>query len=79
MSATRTLGALEIWTVYRNPKDYPGQFVARKCFATAPKPTVTTDMFVADSLDEIHALLPRGLMRIPRYEADDPAIVEVWL
>lgn len=76
MNVPRTLAELEIWTVYRHPRDYPDKYVARKGFVPGG---ATNDMFVADSLDEIHALLPRGLVRIPRYEADDPAIVESWL
>jgi hypothetical protein len=37
------------------------------------------DLIDIDEEPEGVALLPRGLMLIPRYEADDPAIVEVWL
>jgi hypothetical protein len=70
---------LEIWTVYRHPRDYPDKFVARKSLATTPEPTHTNDMFVADNLDEVRALLPKGLHRLPRVAEDDPVIVEVWL
>jgi hypothetical protein len=69
---------LEMWTVYRHPRDYPDKFVARKWMVT-PEPTATHDMFVANSLDEVRMLLPFGLHCLPRMEHDDPAIVEVWL
>jgi hypothetical protein len=71
--------ALAMWTVYRYPRDYPGKFVARKFLVTAPDPTVTAEMFIADDLDEIRALLPPGLVRIARSPSDDPVIVETWL
>ena len=71
--------ALAIWTVYKHPRDYPGKYVARKSMATGEGIGITRDMFVADSLAEVRALLPFGLTRLPRQAADDPVIVEVWL
>lgn len=69
---------LEMWTVYKHPKDYPDKYVARKA-RIAKNIEHTNDMFVADDLQEIRALLPSGLHCIPRYPHDDPVIVEVWL
>lgn len=65
-----------MWTVYKNPRDYPDKYVARKALVPGG---VTNDMFVADSLDEVRALLPPGLYRLSRSEHDDPVIVETWL
>ena len=70
---------LEMWTVYDRPSDYPESFVARKTVVGASAVTMTREMFTADTLDELRALLPPGLYRIHRYEQDDPKIVEVWL
>jgi hypothetical protein len=71
---------LAMWAVYASPRDYPGQFVARKFLITrALGPAVTDDMFVAESLDEVRALLPTGLYCLPRQKHDDPVIVETWL
>jgi hypothetical protein len=67
-----------MWTVYEHPRDYPDHFVARKFLVTTVTQP-TTDMFVADSLEELRSLLPHGLHRLPRFEHDDPKIVEVWL
>jgi hypothetical protein len=69
---------LDIWTIYRYPRDYPDKYVARRAEITNDI-THTRDMFVADSLEEIRALLPKGLHRIERYPLDDPVIVEVWI
>lgn len=71
---------LSLWTVYDHPKDYPDCFVTRRS-TVGPGGVVeiTSDMFAADSLEELRALLPRGLVCIGRNPFDDPVIVEVWL
>jgi len=76
---TVTGQGLEIWTVYDRPLDYPESFVARKSVVGASAVTMTHEMFTADTLDELRALLPRGLYRVHRFAQDDPNIVEVWL
>lgn len=70
---------LSIWTVYDHPRDYPASFVARRSEVIDGVVQVTADMFVADTLDELRALLPPGLYRLPRFPGDQPHIVEVWL
>jgi hypothetical protein len=70
---------LEMWTVYHSPRDYRGQYVARKFVVDGPQYRPTTDVFTADSLDEIRTLLPPGLVRLPRDSCDDKNIVETWL
>ena len=72
-------GGLEMWIVYDRPPDYPESFVARKTVTGVSIVTMTDEMFTADTLDELRALLPPGLYRIHRFEQDDPKIVEVWL
>lgn len=68
-----------IWNVYEKPVDYPEDFVARKFVIGGSFHVATNEMFVADTLAEVRALLPRGLVRIARAESDDPKIVESWL
>lgn len=71
---------MSLWTIYNRPKDYPKDFVARRSLILrAGVIGVTDDMFTAKTLDEIRALLPRGLYRIERQPRDDAKIVEVWL
>jgi hypothetical protein len=74
-----TRDPLIIWTVYDHPRDYPDSFVARRSEVTGGVVRLTTDMFVADTLGELRALLPPGLHCLPRYPDDQPHIVEVWL
>jgi hypothetical protein len=70
---------LSIWTIYDSPSDYPGQFVARCFISDAIGVTPTGVALFAGTLGAVRAMLPPGLHRIPRYEQDDPKIVEVWL
>lgn len=65
-----------IWTVYENPTDFPGKFVARLWDLDQP----TDQIKVADTLREIRAeLMPLGLHRLERQPEDDPHILETWL
>jgi hypothetical protein len=68
---------LEIWTVYNDQtSDHPGQFVARLFINDMP----TTVAILAPDLNTIRSRLRnKGFTRLPRQEADDPVIVEVWL
>lgn len=68
---------LEIWTVYNDQtSDLPGLFVARLFL----NDQATTVHFTAPDLDTIRRRLRnKGFTRLPRQEADDPVIVEVWL
>ena len=65
-----------MWTIYDNPRDYPGKCVARLFRGGKP----TAEALVADDLEalRIHMLL-NGLVCLTRDDADDPVIVEVWL
>ena len=73
--------ALHMWTVYQSPSDHPGvAFLARRSeIRTGFNGVIATrDIRKADTLDALRALLPPGLICLPRHPADDPVIVEVW-
>jgi hypothetical protein len=78
-------GVVSLWTVYRSPVDYPGVFVARRFVIMPrraggrPEAIATSEMFVADSLEEVRALLPAGMFCLPRLGPDQPQIVETWV
>ena len=78
-----TKEALEIWTVYERPKDFPGKFVCR-LFRIYPGHTSRdgpTDIgFVEDTLEAVRERMRgRGLTMLPRDPSDDPVIVECWI
>lgn len=63
-------------TVYENPRDFPGKWVARLFDFNRPTPV----MAIADSHGELlKALPPSGMVRMSRRPDDDPVIVEVWM
>jgi hypothetical protein len=77
--AALSLGQLMIWTVYFNPKDFPGFFVARPTIIR-PKTSGHVPMhLMARDLATLRTMLPGGLVRLERKPEDDPVIVEVWV
>lgn len=71
---------LSIWTIYDNPADYPGKFVARRWSITDSEIWAhTDDILLADSLEEVRGLLPPGLFPMARAEADVACIIECWI
>ena len=72
-------GTLSLWTVYDNPSDMPGMFVARR-FDIGRGEAVWTDICViASTLDGVRELIPQGLHCMPRADGDEPQIVETWI
>lgn len=69
---------LIIWTVYDNPADYPGQFVARK-WLVQQAPIATGELVTGATLQSVRDQLPSGLHCLPRTIMDDARIVECWL
>lgn len=74
-------GHVEMWTVYDHPTDYPDVFIARRTMIYSGGTTVMTgDTVTTVTLTDIRReMKSRGLARIPRWEDDDPKIVEVWI
>jgi len=62
-------------TIYADPSDYPGKYVARLFDMSTP----TTYISIADTMDEIRSTIPRTMIRLSRQPNDDPCIVEVWI
>lgn len=79
MSDRDTRNALALWTVYENPTDYPGWFVARLSYVEGGAHRQTDNVFIDRNLESLRKRLPRGLTKLARVPYDDPVIVEVWL
>lgn len=68
--------AVPIITVYKNPTDYPGKYVARVFDLERP----TNMAAVADTYEDLLEAIPTGMMvRMERNPKDDPVIVETWV
>lgn len=61
------------WVVMRDPPDYPRKITAR-LVTDRPTPYV----LMAESVAELQAQLPAGLVRVERQPADLPEVVEIW-
>lgn len=66
---------LKMITIYKNPKDFPGKYVAR-LFING-KATIVA--MVKDDIEEIRELLPCYCIPMQRSLLDDPVIVETWI
>lgn len=70
---------LPIFVVYRGPTDFPANYVVRLFDGKKPLRLVA----VKNTLDEARAAIQQGppfvFSMIPRFENDDPKIVETWL
>ena len=64
-----------MWVVYEEPPAFPNQYVARRYRSYVE----TGEYVVGDTLNDVRAKLPPGLMRIERSHQDDPMVRESWI
>ena len=62
-------------TIYENPADYKGKFVARIFDRNKPTRVIT----VKDTLEEVREILPDHLVKIMPSKDDHEAIKEIWI
>ena len=77
-----TVTPLVMWTVYKHPNDYPGEYVARKFVIAEDSYRCSKESISSRSLREVRNVLRSlypGLIQLNRPPADEPHIVEVWL
>ena len=73
---------LVMWTVYKHPNDYPGEYVARKFVIAEDFYKSSKDSISSRSLRDVRNLLRSlypGLIQLKRPPDDEPHVVEVWL
>ena len=75
--------ALSIFTVYENPRDYPGSFVVRRFYVDGSSVQhAALPLVVTDTLDEARAAIRRAhpvAVCMARNDGDEPQIVESWI
>lgn len=64
-----------MWIIYEEPPAFPNQYVARRYRSYVE----TGEYVVGDTLNDVRAKLPPGLMRIERSSQDDPMVRESWI
>jgi hypothetical protein len=78
----KKLGAkLELWVVYKHPRDYPNSWVVRRQWTMDNGQILAeaTPRAVGPSLEAVRTCIPDWLACLGRETNDDPAIHEVWI
>ena len=66
------------WVITNADLEHPGRFVARAHTAEHQGGRYLPGALIADTLDELRAMLPTGLKCHERTSLDPPEVVEVW-
>lgn len=77
----RMKSALYLYTIYRDPLDYPKKWVVRR-FTVEADASMTKDaapLAVVDTLKEARESLPFGVYNLGRERGDAPKIYETWV
>ena len=81
-SQVKPVTPLVMWTVYKHPKDHPGEYVARKFVITEDSYGPSNDSISSRSLRDVRNVLRslyRGSIQLKRLPDDEREIVELWL
>jgi len=73
---------LVMWKVYKHPKDYPGEYVARKFLITEALYGPSNESISSRSLRDVRNVLRSlycGLIQFKLSPDDEPHVLEVWL
>ena len=66
--------------LYDHPKDFPDSYVARAHFVGRGRHWPSSEIFIVrDTLAEVQAAIPGGMVKLNRSSADDPHIIEMYL
>ena len=78
--ASESRRPVTVWTIYREPQDYPGKWVVRG-HEVFPGHGIKAHgiCFVTGTLSEARAKVPAGTRRFPRAREDHPVIHECWM
>ena len=74
--------AMEMFVVYKRPRDYPDKFVVRRWWIDKIPGELSADgdwFFLGDTLEEVRAHIPEWCIWLDRYPDDEPHIVECWI
>lgn len=70
---------LVIWTIYRNPKDFPDGYVTRPWTITPGGNARPGMAHLSMTLEDARINCGPGLTRLPPSPEDDPTVVESWI
>lgn len=73
---------IEMWTIYKHPRDFPDKYVARKHCAMNGRHWPTEELFAHADLKAVREFVRKqlpGSVCLPRHGNDDWAVLETWL
>lgn len=70
---------MELWSVYDRPKDHPRHCAVRKVLVEDDGLQPDDVQLFGSVIEARSALARRGLIRVPRAEQDEPALIETWV
>ena len=71
---------LSLYTIYKDPTDYPGHHVVREHKINDRLDVEISRLaYVCSTLEQARKAVPAGCLRLGRMPEDDPCIVEVWV
>ena len=70
---------MSIFVIYKNPSDYPNEFVVRVWVVAGIVVPLQRPLVVVDTIEQARAAMPDGLFKMDRQDDDDPCIVEAWM
>ena len=69
-----------MWTVYKNPLDYPDKYVARRFEIHRGYVEATAEVIIEDTYLAIRqAMNDKLLVKLARSPGDEPQIMETWI
>ena len=79
--AAAKLKALPVFTVYKNPKDYPDNIVVRLQFAGSGKIYMDNKAVVVNTIAEAQRVIPIAELGLYKFEGEkrEPHVAELWL
>lgn len=74
----RTISNFPMISIYYNPKDYPGKYVARVFDIRPGEVRPTRYIMLNDNLEELRSAMPVEFSYMDKTPKDDPELLEVW-
>lgn len=74
----RTISNFPMISIYGNPKDYPGKYVARVFDIRPGEVRATRYIMISENLEELRSAMPSELSFMDKTPKDDPELLEVW-
>ena len=70
---------MELWAVYDHPPEHPRHCAVRKVLVEDDGLAAADTQLFQSVFEARSAMARRGLIRVPRGQEDEPALLETWL